>query len=72
MNYVAFDQYGSFYKIKKHPAKELKEQTGYSKASKMYMDTTDGESHHIGYICGPLWIEVFKITPAFDNSLTLA
>ena len=58
---VGFDQYGHRYTINKYPRKELLEQLGYQKAEKMYVDTKDGKSRHVGYIIGDLWINVYKL-----------
>ncbi len=42
--FVAFDQYGSHFIIKKHPRKELLEYFGRKHADRMYI----GERKHIG------------------------
>jgi hypothetical protein len=51
--YMAIDQYGDKVLIEKHPRKELLEHTGYSSASKMYIDDKDGNTFHTGYVVGP-------------------
>jgi hypothetical protein len=64
--YVGFDQYGNTFHIKEHPRKELCEQLGTTAASKMYVDGRDGEAIHTGYVIRDHWIDVFKLTPAFN------
>jgi hypothetical protein len=59
--YMAIDQYGDKVLIEKHPRKELLEHTGYSSASKMYIDDKDGNTFHTGYVVGPQWFDVWGI-----------
>ena len=47
--------------IKVHPRKELLERLGATHAEKMYTDTADGESKHIGYIVGGEWFTIFEV-----------
>ena len=61
LGYIAFDQYGNNYHIKKHPRKELLEQLDRQHAEKMYVDTIDGKVRHIGYVIGGLWLRVNPI-----------
>ena len=61
LGYLGIDQYGKRYKMDKYPRKELLEQTGYSNASKMYMERKDGSSYHDGYVIGPHWITVHEV-----------
>ena len=58
------DQYGcKYYCIY---VKDLKEKYYLSgKVSKMYVDTKKGETLHIGYVVGDLWLEAF--TPKIFN-----
>jgi len=65
--FIALDQYGSHYKINKHPRKELMEMFCRSHVSKMYVDTKEGRVKHIGYIIAGHWLEVFKLTDAFAS-----
>lgn len=60
LGYLGVDQYGGKYMIKKFPRKELLEQTGFSRADKIYVDTPGGAVHE-GYVIGGLWIEVYRI-----------
>jgi len=61
--YIAFDQYNNNFKIKKYPRKELLEHLGRERAEKMYIDTADGKTMHIGYVIGGHWLSVFKLSP---------
>lgn len=63
--YIAIDQYGQTHYIKKHPRKELLEQLGRTHASIMYRDKPDGSAMKVGYVIAGLWLEVFKMQPAF-------
>ncbi len=64
MNYMAIDQYGTTYhNLGPHPRKELLERLGYKKANKMYVDTKDGQTVHIGYVIGGLWLTLYKVEP---------
>ena len=65
LGYLGVDQYGQCWKIKKHPRKELMEQLGSTGASIMYCDTLGGETRRIGYVISGLWIDVFKVYPAY-------
>lgn len=57
MGYIGVDQYGHTYRIKKHPRKELSAFLP-GKVNKMYV----GEGTHVGYVIGPLWITVYKLS----------
>ena len=61
LGYLGIDQYGTHYKLEKHPRKELVEKTGYKHVSKMHCDTKEGDSKEVGYIVGPLWINVYRV-----------
>ena len=62
VGFLGIDQYGEYYQIKKHPRKELLEQIGSTKASKMYRSQKDNKNRHVGYIIKKLWIEVFTVS----------
>ena len=51
------DQYGRQYRAKNR--KELKSQIP-GRVSKMYRDTADGSSKHVGYVIGNQWLAAFK------------
>ena len=61
LGYIGFDQYGQKYTIKNHPRKELLEELYATHAEKMYRDTKDGHTRHVGYIIKGLWIEIFEV-----------
>lgn len=61
LGFLAIDQYGQHYTIKKHPRKELLEHFGATHADKMYCDTKDGKTKHVGYIISGLWLEVYSV-----------
>lgn len=59
---MGIDQYGQHYDdLGTHPRKALLEKLGYRSAQKMYIDTLDGMTKHIGYIVGGLWITLYKV-----------
>lgn len=55
--FIGIDQYGTKYRIKKHPRKELLEALDATHAHKMYIDN----GIHIGYVIKGLWIMVYKL-----------
>lgn len=61
LGYMAIDQYGQHYKIDKYPRKELLGQLYAKHAEKMYVDTKDGNTKHIGYIINGLWLTVYQV-----------
>ena len=52
------DQYG--YKYMASTVKELCKQVGGTKASKMYIDTKEGETKHIEYIIKSHWLRAYS------------
>lgn len=60
--FIAFDQYGNHFQIKKYPRKELLEHLGRSRAEKMYTG-----SKHIGYVISGHWLRVWKLQEAFAS-----
>jgi hypothetical protein len=61
LGYIGIDNYGNHYTIKKYPRKELLEQLGYRGCNKMYVDTKNGKTKHVGYVIGNHWINVYEI-----------
>lgn len=62
LGYIGIDQNGDTYKLEgKHPRKELMTNLSASNARKMFIDTKNGESKHIGYIISGLWITLYEI-----------
>ena len=63
-NTMAVDQYGNTYHgLGKHPRKALIARLGHKHVSKMYIDSTDGHSYHVGWIVGPHWCTVYNVDP---------
>lgn len=63
--YLWVSQYGD--KVHAATRKELLAKTGKSHASKMYVDTLNGEPQHIGYVVGCLWFTRYEISPIGAN-----
>lgn len=62
MNHMAIDQYGTTYHdLGPHPRKALLERLDRKRASKMYMDKTDGRVLHIGWVIAGHWLTVFEV-----------
>ena len=64
LGYMAVGNYGTTLQLtdaKKHPRGQLLKKLGASHAAKMYTDTKDGETKHIGYIIGGEWFTVFEV-----------
>ena len=51
------DQWGNRWTAK--TVKDLKQQVGPGKVSRMYQDKTDGSTVHVGYVIGPHWCHAF-------------
>jgi hypothetical protein len=62
LGYIAKDQYGNFYPIGNHPPrKALLTTFNRQHCQKMYQDTKDGKTRHVGYIIAGLWLDVFVV-----------
>ena len=60
--FMGVDQWGNTYhNIGPHPRKALLERLGRKKASKMYMDKTDGSYRHVGWVIAGQWISVYEV-----------
>ena len=60
---LAIDQYGNtFHDLGKYPRKALLERLGRTRAKKMYVDTVNGESRHVGYIISGLWLRLYSVS----------
>ena len=46
---------------KKHPRGQLLTKLCESHAEKMYIDTKDGETKHVGYVIGGEWFTVYAV-----------
>ena len=60
---MGIDQYGTTYHaLGPHPRRELLRRLGRKRADKMYRDSkVTGQSRHVGYIIGQLWVELFTV-----------
>ena len=45
----------------KHPRKQLLQACGRESARKMYCNTKDGKSRHVGYIVAGEWYEIHEV-----------
>lgn len=63
--YMAIDQYGQTYHIgfTKYPRQWLLNHFGRKSARKIYHDTLDGHTYHVGWIIGGLWLSVYEVKP---------
>ena len=59
--YMARDQHGETIHGLVTPRKDLLERLGRKHADKMYVDTKDGRTLHIGYIVGHQWFTIYKV-----------
>ena len=64
LGYIAIGNYGTRHQLtdpNKHPRGQLLEKCYRKHASKMYVDTKDGEAKHIGYIVAGEWFTVYEV-----------
>ena len=60
---LAIEQYGdTFHNLGDNPRKALLERLGRTRAEKMYVDTVDGKTKHVGYIIGGLWLNLYYVS----------
>jgi hypothetical protein len=61
---MAVDQYGGTIHLTgcKHPRKALLETSGRKHAAKMYVDTADGQTKHVGYIIAGCWYTLYRVS----------
>jgi len=62
LGYMGCDNMGNTFHGLTHPRKDLMERLGYRSAQKMYCDITSGGSRHIGYVVGPHWVRVYRVS----------
>jgi hypothetical protein len=69
LGYIAIDQYGDTIKLTntKHPKKQLMKKLNVGYASKMYTDTKNNKTKHIGYIINNRWYQIYKIYEWFKE-----
>ena len=69
LGYMGIDQYGQTYHINSnHPRKWLLDHLCRGRASKMYVDKTDGSTSHVGYIIAGLWIRLYEVYPFYRKA----
>lgn len=68
LGYIAINQYGETVKLTEptHPRKQLLSALflstgGLSHCEKMYCETTDGQTKHVGYVIGGGWWSIYEI-----------
>jgi hypothetical protein len=62
LGFIAIDQYGRSYQIGNNaPRKTLLKTFNRQHCKKMYQDTKDGKTKHVGYIIAGLWLTVYVI-----------
>lgn len=52
------DQYGCKFYAK--TIKELRQEVGGGRVSKMYIDGKDGKTYHVGYVIGGHWLNAYE------------
>lgn len=63
LGYIAIDQYGTTYQMGniKYPRKWLLDYFDRQSANKMFVDTKEGKTKHIGWIISGMWLRVFRV-----------
>ena len=62
--FLVQDQYGELKILEGTSIRSLlTEYTGIKHISKMYIDRKDGSTHHIGYVLGRQWFNVYECHP---------
>ena len=62
--YMAIDQYGTTYhNLGAHYRQSLLQRLGRTKANKMYVDTADGGTRHVGYVIAGHWLRLYRVEP---------
>jgi len=63
--FMAINQYGeTLHDLGPHPRKELMERLDRRQARKIYVDTKDGTTLHIGYIIAGGWWTLYEVKPS--------
>lgn len=65
-SYMAVDQYGRTYIDLQHPRKDLCRILGRTHVDKMYCDDKNGNSYHVGYVIGGLWLTLYEVSPVIN------
>jgi len=53
----------TLHNIGPYPRKYLMDRYGTKHAEKVYVDTRDGKSNHVGYIVRGEWWQLYTVTP---------
>jgi hypothetical protein len=63
LGYMARSNFGTTYHLTdpKAPRKQLLAKCGRQHARKVFVDTTTGETKHIGYIVGGVWFTLYEV-----------
>jgi hypothetical protein len=64
LGYLAVGCYGTRHMLtdaNKHPRGQLLAKCGSKHAEKMYIDSSSGETKHIGYIVGREWYTIYTV-----------
>ena len=62
--HMAIDQNGTTYHdLGPHPRKGLMDEFGLKSARRIYMDDKAGKTHHVGWVVGQHWCNVFEVIP---------
>ena len=64
---MAIDQYGQTFHGLTNPRKDLCDRLGKAHAEKMYVETKDGKSRHVGYVIGGLWLRLYEVRPWYGD-----
>lgn len=63
ITYLAIDQFGNKYILTtKYPRKELLNIFYRTHADKMYVDTKEGKTKHVGYIIDGYWLTLYNVS----------
>ena len=57
---VAIDQHGQRFYFGAYCRRDLMQQIGCQHASKMFVDTNDGDTIHVGYVIAGHWLTVYS------------
>jgi len=61
--YMAIDQYGQTYHGLEHPRKDLMNKLCCQHADRVYVDSADGKTYHVGYVIAGRWLNVYEVIP---------
>ena len=64
LGYMALGHYGTTVHLNnpdKPPRGQLLAKLGATHATKVYVDSSDGKSHHVGYIVNNEWFTIYEV-----------